>query len=49
MLPIREHMRLRYGLRLGVRKCQHIFHQTGIWLRWPGPHIDPDCHHAHPF
>lgn len=39
-----EHLRRRYGLRLGVRQCQRIFGQMGFRLRKPRPqvaHSDP--------
>jgi transposase len=34
-----EHLRLRYGVRLGVRQCQRIFGQMGFRLRKPRPQV----------
>ena|SRR3990172_9610305 len=34
-----EHLRRRYGLRLGVRQCQRIFGQMGFRLRKPRPQV----------
>jgi transposase len=34
-----EHLRLRYGLRLGVRQCQRIFGRMGFRLRKPRPQV----------
>lgn len=33
------HLRKRYGVRLGVRQCQRIFHQMGFRLRKPQPQV----------
>lgn len=34
-----EHLRLRYGVRLGVRQCQRLFGQMGFRLRKPRPQV----------
>jgi transposase len=34
-----EHLRLQYGLKLGVRQCQRIFSQMGFRLCKPRPQI----------
>ena len=34
-----EHLRLRYGITLGVRQCQRIFRQMGFRLRKPRPQV----------
>ena len=34
-----EHLRLRYGVNLGVRQCQRIFGQMGFRLRKPRPQV----------
>lgn len=34
-----EHLRLRYGVTLGVRQCQRIFGQMGFRLRKPRPQV----------
>ncbi|MFO1263378.1 MAG: IS630 family transposase [Rhodoferax sp.] len=34
-----EHLRLRYGVKLGVRQCQRIFGQMGFRLRKPRPQV----------
>jgi transposase len=34
-----EHLRLRYGISLGVRQCQRIFGQMGFRLRKPRPQV----------
>lgn len=36
-----EHLRLHYGLKLGVRQCQRIFGQMGFRLRKPRPQVAP--------
>ncbi len=33
------HLRQRYGVRLGVRQCQRVFHQMGFRLRKPRPQV----------
>jgi transposase len=33
------HLRLRYGVRLGVRQCQRIFGRMGFRLRKPRPQV----------
>jgi transposase len=33
------HLRLHYGVKLGVRQCQRIFHQLGFRLRKPRPQV----------
>lgn len=33
------HLRLRYGVTLGVRQCQRIFAQMGFRLRKPRPQV----------
>lgn len=33
------HLRLRYGVTLGVRQCQRIFSQLGFRLRKPRPQV----------
>lgn len=40
-----EHLRKRYGVRLGVRQCQRFFKQLGFRLRKPRPQVaqsDPE-------
>ena len=40
-----EHLRQRYGVKLGVRQCQRIFGQMGFRLRKPRPQVaqsDPE-------
>lgn len=40
-----EHLRRRYGLRLGVRQCQRLFKQMGFRFRKPRPQVaqsDPE-------
>ena len=34
-----EHLRLRYGVTLGVRQCQRLFGQMGFRLRKPRPQV----------
>ena len=34
-----EHLRLRYGVDVGVRQCQRIFRQMGFRLRKPRPQV----------
>lgn len=34
-----EHIRLRYGVKLGVRQCQRIFGDMGFRLRKPRPQV----------
>jgi transposase len=34
-----EHLRQRYGVRLGVRQCQRIFGQMGFRRRLPRPQV----------
>lgn len=34
-----EHLRQRYGVKLGVRQCQRIFGQMGFRLRKPRPQV----------
>ena len=34
-----EHLRLRYGVKLGVRQCQRIFGQMGFRMRKPRPQV----------
>ena len=34
-----EHLRLRYGITLGIRQCQRIFGQMGFRLRKPRPQV----------
>ena len=34
-----EHLRQRYGVKLGVRQCQRIFKQMGFRLRKPRPQV----------
>jgi transposase len=34
-----EHLRGRYGVRLGVRQCQRLFKQLGFRLRTPRPQV----------
>lgn len=34
-----EHIKLRYGVTLGVRQCQRIFGQMGFRLRKPRPQV----------
>jgi transposase len=34
-----EHLRVRYGVRLGVRQCQRLFGQIGFRLRKPRPQV----------
>lgn len=34
-----EHLRLRYGVTLGVRQCQRIFGRMGFRLRKPRPQV----------
>jgi len=34
-----EHLRRHYGVVLGVRQCQRVFHQLGFWLRKPRPQV----------
>ncbi|BFU89625.1 MAG: hypothetical protein NTAFB01_08120 [Nitrospira sp.] len=33
------HLRLRYGVALGVRQCQRIFGHMGFRLRKPSPQV----------
>ena len=33
------HLRLRYGVKLGVRQCQRIFGHMGFRLRKPTPQV----------
>lgn len=45
-----HHLQARYGVRLGVRQCQRLFHQFGFRRRKPRPVIaqaDPDAQHAY--
>ena len=34
-----EHLRLRYGVTLGVRQCQRIFGQMGVRMSKPRPQV----------
>ena len=34
-----EHLRRRYGVELGVRQCQRLFHRMGFRLRKPRPQV----------
>lgn len=34
-----EHLRKRYGIKLGVRQCQRLFRQMGFRLRKPRPQV----------
>lgn len=34
-----EHIRVRYGVKLGVRQCQRVFGQLGFRLRKPRPQV----------
>lgn len=34
-----EHLRRRYGIKLGVRQCQRLFRQMGFRLRKPRPQV----------
>ncbi|MFS8981645.1 MULTISPECIES: IS630 family transposase [Cupriavidus] len=34
-----EHLRQRYGIKLGVRQCQRLFRQMGFRLRKPRPQV----------
>lgn len=34
-----EHLRRRYGVRLGIRQCQRLFRQLGFRLRKPRPQV----------
>lgn len=36
---LREHLRRRYGVKLGVRQCQRLFRQMGFRLRKPRPQV----------
>ena len=36
---LRQHLRDHYGIDMGVRQCQNIFHTLGFRLRRPGPVI----------
>jgi transposase len=36
---LREHLKLRYGVCLGVRQCQRVFKQMGFRLRKPRPQV----------
>src|SRR5229473_1519022 len=38
-LLLSEHLRVRYGVRLGVRQCQRLFGQMGFRLRKPRPQV----------
>ena len=34
-----EHLKRHYGIELGVRQCQRLFHQMGFRLRKPRPQV----------
>src|SRR5215469_5330411 len=34
-----EHLRRHYGMHLGVRQCQRLFHRMGFRLRKPRPQV----------
>jgi transposase len=34
-----EHLKKRYGVELGIRQCQRLFHQMGFRLRKPRPQV----------
>ncbi len=34
-----EHLKMRYGVTLGVRQCQRVFSQMGFRLRKPRPQV----------
>ncbi|WP_408450015.1 winged helix-turn-helix domain-containing protein [Paraburkholderia sediminicola] len=34
-----EHLRKRYGIKLGVRQCQRLFRQMGFRRRKPRPQV----------
>ncbi|WP_168787959.1 IS630 family transposase [Paraburkholderia aromaticivorans] len=34
-----EHLRKRYGIKLGVRQCQRLFREMGFRLRKPRPQV----------
>ena len=36
---LREHLRRKYDVRLGVRQCQRLFHGMGFRLRKPRPQV----------
>ena len=36
---LREHLRRRYGVKLGVRQCQRLFHGMGFRRRKPRPQV----------
>ena len=36
---LREHLRRRYGVEMGVRQCQRLFHRMGFRLRKPRPQV----------
>jgi transposase len=40
-ISLSEHLRQRYGVRLGVRQCQRIFRQMGFGGREPRPRVPP--------
>jgi transposase len=45
-----HHLEIRYGVRLGVRQCQRLFHELGFRRRKPRPLIaqaDPDAQRAY--
>lgn len=36
---LREHLRRKYGVKLGVRQCQRLFRRMGFRLRKPRPQV----------
>jgi len=47
---LRQWIDKKYGIVLGVRQCQRLFHQLGFRLRKPRPalaHADPEVQKAH--
>lgn len=44
-----HHLKVHYGVSLGVRQCQRLFHELGFRLRKPRPaiaHSDPEAQQA---
>lgn len=40
-ISLSEHLRRRYGVRLGLRQCQRIFRQMGLGRLARGPRVPP--------